>query len=576
MPLFRSLVVALIATAAAPTPGHAWTRSSVESARAEVTIDEAGRSHTRLQVGIRISGGWLSEFELQQLGDEVLLDAEAPPRMTDTEGHVYLPEAVAREDGRVLIRFPSKKSAPWRGRYLLELSYHSGSQSPAGIESRGRRVRWSLPAWRTDLSGVELSLRAPAGARLLSGSESDDVALRTRRRDGHVEMQLRRHQLPRTVAWQLELELPDRAVNNTHPTAATVAPMAPSALGDLWPLGLGLLLLAIKPHVARARARRRGLRPLALIPLSRNGELGADGMRRVGLGTVFAAIGLVILPQSWPAGLFASLPLVALAMTRGYVVDPASAAAGGLHRWRALTALDRQRIRKQRLDDVFGAAAWLDATTPAGLSLVASAALLVLTAPLDTTTTLEGLSALLFLLPLFFNATRLSVGPSLGQAIAGLEALRKDLDLATSLRVHSEARTAQARAVELWLQAGEGDASGLRKLAIGLAPRPPGRSAPSRRRTFAWICVCDAASPCDLALSRELPDAPRQLSRDGRRVMRVLSLKRVDIELSSLRGCLQAATAASHAQRRPVAPGQQPSEAPAPAPRPAELSAPAA
>jgi hypothetical protein len=337
----------------------------------------------RLTIDLDVRGGWLSEFEIAGLEPGSTLDPDKPVWLVHAGGHKVSPRAELRPDGVLVLRF-SKPDAPRRGRHRLGVTYWT-RLSLAEKASGKRRMQFNLPAWRVDLEAVDIWVNAPAQA---SWPPAEDPAM-----DGVVTRELhprgqrtilRAHRvsLPRTLAFGVEFELPVTAAS-AEPKGSFASNAASAPLG----LGVAVALLAwLKHRSVLARAARRGRRPLALLPLG-------NGLRAL-LMAALAIGGALCYPHSAALGLTGFAGSVALALYRhvGHVRPERRAGA---------------RRRLAHAADLLGAASWLDATTPAGLALLASAYTLAalriaLGGPLG-----PWLELLLLVTPLWLTGTRL-------------------------------------------------------------------------------------------------------------------------------------------------------------------------
>jgi hypothetical protein len=255
------------------------------------------------------------------------------------------------------------------------------------------RLQWSLPPWCEDLENVHVWVDAPHNARWSTSEDGDVAMLREREERGaRALLHFSRAQLPRTMPFVVELELPGD-LTAAHPAKVTPEARAPQlSVAAAWAALLVVMLASIKRRAVRSLCARQAARALPLIALS-------PAMRAT------AMVGLAI-AASFGYERHASLALacmaaiVLLALERGFARRrmPAAAARGG--RW-----LVRARAW-------FGGAAWLDATAPLGLGLLGCAyALAALRLALHGRPGLW-LETLLLVTPLWLTGTRLQISSS--------------------------------------------------------------------------------------------------------------------------------------------------------------------
>ncbi len=381
---------------------HAWTRASVESAEAHVTLEGAARARVALALTLRVHGGWLSRFELTGLGSGLELDPSRPASIVSDDGRSFAPEVHVDARGRAVFSFPDRHAAPRRGAHRLALFYTTslGELEP---DAAGKlAIGWSLPAWEADLQTADIWLDAPAGARLAASESDADAAVQRQRveRDGRTLFHLQRSPLPRTVAFGFELELPAGAA-----VAAPVTPHAPPGQHLRPTLAASALLLGLlwlKRRAVRAASRRHGVRPRPLVPLSAR----TRGACSLALATAAA---LVYEPRpGLGLGLFALL--ITLGLERGFAARPSRApqARTGAPVPAPASPAPRPRLAA-RCAQLFATDGWLDATGPLGLGLLCSAyALAALRIALGVRPGLW-LETLILVTPLWLTGTRLQM-----------------------------------------------------------------------------------------------------------------------------------------------------------------------
>lgn len=382
------LVCALVCLGVA-LPARAWTRTLVESAEAEVDVQRSGQAQVSLVLGLRVAGGWLSRFELALLDPVVTLDPDKPAWLTCDDGRKLMPVVKQRDHGRLVFSFPDRHEAPHRGLHKLGIVYSTvlaaaeaggdGDRKPSGIG-------FSLPAFETDLRRADIWLNAPLGSALASDAEADPAVQREQRPLGpRVLLHLGRTQLPRTVVFGAQLELPSAPSASLRASRSDGA--ARQSAAAFWAALLVLVLCLLKRATVAADAASRGLHPLAWLPLP-------EGLRRV-----------VMCGLALPAAVcYAPRPALALALLAGCVtlgLDRGFSGPGGVPQPAAEPLPSRFPLA-----ELFSARSWFDATTPLGLGLLGSAyALCALRLALGVAPGLW-LELLVLVTPLFWSATR--------------------------------------------------------------------------------------------------------------------------------------------------------------------------
>lgn len=354
-------LVALLAPTALPSSARAWTDAQVHGADADVTMGPDGRAEVTLTLSLRVRGGWLQGLEVAGLEPDAELIED--PRMVSIppEGESperFHPRARVREprgddpDGRIQLSFHRRES-PRRGRYRIVLRYATnlGERLMPREDGDGWKGEWTLPAWRSGLDGVTITLRLPRGARFDPDAPPRALVERERLEDsGMTVLRWDRAHLPRTTAWPLRFELPADAlapalaerlrVGAPEPSeqaepreraaatedtavrlAATTPAPSPWRLPSWLAAMLALMMLATGALFER-EARRRRARPRPLV--------GSFVARAAAMAGLVAFDALVTLP---PSGRFAVLAaIVALGWQRS--AEPAAPKPG---RWDLLT-----------------------------------------------------------------------------------------------------------------------------------------------------------------------------------------------------------------------------------------------
>lgn len=388
---------ALVLAMSVPGAAHAWTEARVESAGAQLDVQGDGRAHVSLRIGVRVLGGWLSKLELAGLDPGLALDPAQPPSLLTEDGQQLTPEVRFLRGGRVVIGFPSRSGAPHRGRHDLLLHYTTTLMSEPSKDG-GRTLRWSLPAFSADLRDVDVQIGAPGGARA-TGEPDGAVTVSESTQGGRAVLRWQRAQLPRTLVFEAALALPASVVRATlRSQQQERVPLF--AQHTTWAALLLLLLVAAKRAAVHASERASHARGWPL--------LGLRGRARAlaSIALAGAAIGLSPV-QPW-LGSAALCALCACGLDRGFARLPQRPL-----RWtRARYALELARLRRLRAARLLGAAAWLDATTPLGFSLLAALYALALQRALLGAGVDVWLDALLAATPLWLSATRFALPKS--------------------------------------------------------------------------------------------------------------------------------------------------------------------
>ena len=341
-----------LALGGAAATAHAWTRTELTGADAHVHIWPSGEALVALSLELTVHGGWLSRFEVTGLDPGSRLDPDKPPWLLCEDGHKVAPRAQLQPDGTLVLEL-DRAEAPRRGLHRLGLVYFT-RLAASDSRSRKRTIRWAMPAWRVDLANVDVWINAPAGARLASGDETafEGAASPSLRVNGErTVLHLYRAQLPRTLPFGFELELPASAAR-PHPERVLPRTESGGAPLGAWLAGLVVALAWLKRLAVRARCARSGGRPVALWAVSERAR-----------GTLMLALGLggaVCYPRAPALGLTLLAGVVMLGLDRG------------IARTAPPALVSKRRVRFERVYDMFGATSWLDATTPPGAVLLAS------------------------------------------------------------------------------------------------------------------------------------------------------------------------------------------------------------
>lgn len=510
--------MAALAVFAPSARASAWTDAAVQSARATVDVGPDGRAIVALELRVGVHGGWLEGLEVAGLDPDLELDPDKPAWGVAEDGTKLAPIARAREPGVVSLSF-DRARAPRRGTHTVGIVFttslaHRATEPTAD----GRiRVRWTLPAWRSGLDDVAIDVLAPARAEAVAlGEESIE---HTKVEAGErVLLSWRRAHLPRTVAWTVELDVPEGAMDESLRRAASTLrrkqPMAIRPTGERWlaPLvAILLALLALAKVVAWSRACEEvRVRPAPLLPLSaRARALAIAGA---------AAGGAYLLPiDPWASlALLAAVPIAALERT------PREAAAPRLGGFRPATIHDRRAARRTSVRARLSLRALFDATEPLGLAALAlfvAGSTLAFEHVRGIGWMTTPLHVALLIAPLFLTGTRrqLPLHPArrLRKAARVASRLRAngETPLAISLVVHADTdgvlQDARVRAVLAEAP------RGLLRLDLAIADRPDDGGFASE---LTLVALARSGSPADEALARlaaDLPDVVKDV-RGGR------------------------------------------------------------
>lgn len=320
-------------------PALAWTDTQVTSVSARIDA-RAARARVDLTLGMSVREGWLSRFELLDLGPELALEEPPRCRLVAADGTLYTPQLQLAGDSLIL-DFPDRRSAPRRGDYTLELTWLS--RLPGAAEGE---PHWSLPRWPERVANVRVEVLAARGARPLPARvEPHDGATLRDTPEGTL-LTFVRAELPRTARFDLAWSLPVPARSRVLPSWQLPDPRAlplwlGAALALLWLLKWTVYARELSPAAAGDSRRQ-------LLAVDRNGARRALASA-LGLGLSVALCEPLPL---WAA----ALGLTSCLWSVEHSSRRAPAAVGGSWRW------------------IDGAGcAFLDVSTPAG----ASAALLV-------------------------------------------------------------------------------------------------------------------------------------------------------------------------------------------------------
>lgn len=351
-------------------------------------VEASGSALVQLQLGVRVHGGWLSQFEVTGWGADMELDSNFPPSLVTEDGRQLVPAIALREGNNLLITFASKDVAPRRGLHRLQLSYRSRLPLRALQGADAVRATFALPRWPIDLEGADVWITAPLGSRFAAAGDAEPDGTITRERferGAKATLHWHRTQLPRTESLLAELEMPNAAAPAVEPQAQ--APTFLSSARSRNALGVALLiamLVTLKRRSVKLLGLRAAAPAKALVPLP--SRLWAAAL----LGLVVAFVQLHA-----ASSVVALLPLallVALGLHRRMTPTPAPSIEAP------------QSAFPQRL-----ALRLLDATTLPGAALLGCAYAFA-TKWLASGGALNlWVEALLLATPLWFNATRLAL-----------------------------------------------------------------------------------------------------------------------------------------------------------------------
>jgi hypothetical protein len=444
------LALAVLCDAA---PARAWTEARVETASAGVDVIDEQRVRVSLELGVRVDGGWLTHLSLRGLSPSLTLDADKPPYVLCEDGHKVAPTVRRDASGELVLGFPDRSTAPRRGRHRLGLVYEA-TLATAGASGSAPTAAFGLPAFLHDLREARIELHAPAGSAAAPRRHDAPGTLRTRVHRGHTTFALHAEHVPRGIPLELAFVRPELAARTLR---TAPIPTGTGAHGWLELAALAscvLALGALKHGAARRLASEHGAHALPLLAL--------PPRMRASLAFGLAAAFVAVYPRAAGLGVVLLALTVALWLDRGFARRPPRKATPWPRGAARLVALGR--ARRARAARLFGAGAWLDATTPAGSTLLACAAAVALARGPDV-----WIEALLAVAPLLLTATRLQLPPGRHDALIA------HLNAARGLQ-RRRARAAAARATPAAPATGATAASPV-PVSAGAASRAPDRAA---------------------------------------------------------------------------------------------------
>ena len=253
-----------------PARASAWTDTQVVSVSARVDARTA-RAHVVLDLGLRVREGWLSRFELLDLGPQLELDPTAPLQLVDSDGTSFTPTVQGLPGNGLVLLFPDKRSAPKRGDYNLQLTWRTQL-----AEAGEGEQHWSLPRWPERVPNVQLQVLAPLGARPSPAlvREHGGVDYRDLPKERMTVLRYVRPELPRTARFEAAWSLPASAQRGPSAAASrqtlAVRPLA------CW-LGVCLSVLWLLTWSLRARCSQERLDSHAAAHIQWRGVAGAIG-----------------------------------------------------------------------------------------------------------------------------------------------------------------------------------------------------------------------------------------------------------------------------------------------------------
>lgn len=398
-----ALLLALLAPASA---AYAWTEARIESAAAHVDV-VGERALVSLELQVRVDGGWLTRLDLRGLEPDLVLDTTKPAYVLTEDGRKLAPAVRTDGSGQVMLTFPDPKRAPRRGRHLVGLVY-AAPLATAGTADSAPTSAWSLPAFLHDLREARIEVRAPRGSTPVLREHDSPGATTVHDLGGHTTLVLDAEHVPRGVSLELAFVRPDGAPSELPSPDAEASPVA--SRGELGALALCVLLAcALKRRTVRRLAREHGALPVPLAKLPRH----VSAL----LGAALCAAFVASYARAPGVALLALVLAVTVSLDRRFE-RAARATAAPWPRGAAL-AVALGRARRARASRLLGSGAWLDATTPSGAVLLASAYALAVSRAVLSGVPDVWLEALLVVTPLFVTATRVQLPPSRHDALLG-------------------------------------------------------------------------------------------------------------------------------------------------------------
>ncbi|MEY4575461.1 MAG: hypothetical protein RL701_164, partial [Pseudomonadota bacterium] len=206
------LGVSLALIAGWPMPTAAWTDTKLTSASARVDARSAGRVQVELELGVRVNAGWLSHFELLDLGADFELDAAHPVQFVDASGKRFTPSVRTTDQHGVVLEF-ARTQAPKTGAYTLLLAW----RSRAPLAGDDGRATWALPRWPNRIPDVRIDVLTPHGSEALTSDTqgADRVSASDLPAEHTTWLRFGRTELPRADAFSVSWQTP-RARSQHH------------------------------------------------------------------------------------------------------------------------------------------------------------------------------------------------------------------------------------------------------------------------------------------------------------------------------------------------------------------------
>ncbi|MCS6856560.1 MAG: hypothetical protein NZM37_02500 [Sandaracinaceae bacterium] len=204
-----------------PPLGFAWASGTIR--KATITIETLDEIHAKVQLHaeLRIDGGWVQFIGFDGLGDQIVLDPNAPPVFEDAQGKA-IPFRVVKEGGQIALRF-NRRVAPKRGDYHIAMTWFS----PLRTHRRNDgliEAEWSFPLWRHGLNQPEIRwILPPASAPLALPSPRTESSVQVLP-DGRSVVTFRRLHLPQFTEWTVAVRWLPSAPTSAGPSQTQVTP----------------------------------------------------------------------------------------------------------------------------------------------------------------------------------------------------------------------------------------------------------------------------------------------------------------------------------------------------------------
>lgn len=355
---------------------HAWTEAEVQSIAAELDVGADGSALVTLDLGLRVHRGWLTGLDLDGLDEDLALESGDAIDVLGEDGTRHRAKISARPNGRLELAF-KKADAPRRGTYRATLVYRTSLAITPGKGPETRKVGWTLPAFVHGLSGVRVTMLVPAGSTPALEGELSHVETTVEPSDTRNRVTFTRAHLPRTVAWNVAVEVPVE-------TLAVAAPLPPESTSTSSlaravelpirprPTWLVLALLVVGIGLLKRTAFRRAcgearVRPRALLPFP------IESLR---VPVIVGAAAASAILESF--SLDAAFALLALAATLTLERAPTLPSPPRPGAFRPADAADVALAQKLVRREKWSLLSFLDATRPQGATLLVAVAIAVL------------------------------------------------------------------------------------------------------------------------------------------------------------------------------------------------------